>query len=99
MLSLPALMFAAKLPMPLAIGTSLVVVAALGATTATSYALAGLVDWPLFGLLLVGGAAGSLLGARAIHWLSGRKRTLELGFAIMVMAVGAYVAAKAGVMA
>ena len=98
-LIVPALMFVAKLPMPLAIGTSLVVVAALGATTATSYALAGLVDWPLFGLLLVGGAAGSLLGARANHWLSGRKRTLELGFAIMVMAVGAYVAAKAGVMA
>jgi uncharacterized membrane protein YfcA len=98
-LIVPALMFAAGLPIPLAIGTSLVVVAALGATTATSYALAGLVDWPLFGLLLLGGAAGSLLGARASRWLSARKRVLELGFAIIVMVVGGYVAAKAGGMA
>lgn len=95
-LIVPALMFAAGLPIHLAIGTSLLVVAALGATTAASYALAGLVDWPLFGMLIVGGAAGSLVGARANKWLSGKKRVLEAGFAVMVIAVGGYVAAKAG---
>lgn len=95
-LIVPALIFAAGLPIRLAIGTSLVVVAALGTTTAASYALAGLVDWPLFGLLLLGGALGSVLGARTGKWLSGRKRVMEVGFAVLVMAVGAYVAAKAG---
>lgn len=95
-LIVPALIFAAGLPIQLAIGTSLLAVAALGATTATSYAISGLVDWPLFGLLFLGGAAGSLFGARIGGWLLGRKRMLEVGFAMLVMAVGAYVAAKAG---
>lgn len=95
-LIVPALIFAAGLPIQVAIGTSLLAVAALGATTAASYALAGLVDWRLVGLLLAGGAAGSILGTRMGKWLLGKKRALELGFAVMVMAVGAYVAAKAG---
>ena len=95
-LIVPALIFAAGLPIHIAIGTSLVVVAALGATTATSYAISGLVDWPLFGLLLAGGALGSILGGGAGKWLRGRKRALEIGFAIMVITVGAYVTARAG---
>lgn len=95
-LIVPALIFAAGLPIQLAIGTSLLVVAALGATTATSYAISGMVAWPLFGLLVLGGAAGSLLGARIGGWLLGRKRTMELGFAMLVIGVGVYVAAKAG---
>jgi LPXTG-motif cell wall-anchored protein len=95
-LIVPALIFAAGLPINLAIGTSLVVVAALGATTAISYALSGLVSWPLFGVLIVGGAAGSALGARAGRALLGKKRVLEHGFAAIVILVGAYVTAKAG---
>lgn len=95
-LIVPALIFAAGLPIHLAIGTSLIVVASLGATTATSYALSGLVDWPLLGLLILGGAAGSVLGMRAGKWLLGKKRALELGFATTVILVGAYVSAKAG---
>ena len=87
---------AAGLPIHLAIGTSLIVVASLGATTATSYALSGLVDWPLLGLLVLGGAAGSVLGMRAGKWLLVKKRALELGFATTVILVGAYVSAKAG---
>ena len=94
-LIVPALVFAAGLPIHLAIGTSLIVVASLGATTAASYALSGLVDWPLFGLLLFGGAAGSVLGMHAGKWLFGKKRALELGFATTVILVGAYVSAKA----
>jgi hypothetical protein len=95
-LIVPALIFAAGLPIHLAIGTSLIVVAALGATTAASYALSGLVDWPLFGLLVLGGGVGSALGMRAGKWLLGKKRALELGFASTVILVGAYVSAKAG---
>jgi LPXTG-motif cell wall-anchored protein len=95
-LIVPALIFAAGLQIHVAIGTSLLAVASLGATTAASYALSGLVDWPLLGLLILGGAAGSLLGTRIGRWLAGRKRVLEVGFASLVIAVGAYVAVKAG---
>jgi uncharacterized membrane protein YfcA len=95
-LIVPALIFAAGLPIQLAIGTSLIVVASLGATTAASYAVSGLVDWSLFGLLILGGAAGSALGMRAGQWLLGKKRALELGFALIVILVGIYVSAKAG---
>lgn len=95
-LIVPALIFAAGLSIHVAIGTSLIVVAALGATTAASYAISGLVDWPLFGLLLVGGALGSVAGGRIGKALLGRKRALEIGFALMVIAVGAYVSARAG---
>ena len=95
-LIVPAMIWAAGLPIHLAIGTSLVAVTALGLTTATSYAISGLVDWPLVGLLLIGGAAGSMLGTRAGKWLLGKKRALELGFAGLVVLVGTYVSAKAG---
>lgn len=95
-LIVPALIFAAGLPIQLAIGTSLIVVAALGATTTASYAASGLVNWPLVGLLLVGGVLGSVLGTNLGKWLLGRKRFLEVGFAILVIGVGGYVAAKAG---
>jgi uncharacterized membrane protein YfcA len=95
-LIVPALTFAAGLPIQLAIGTSLIVVASLGVTTAASYAVSGLVDWSLFGLLILGGAAGSALGMRAGQWLLGKKRALELGFASVVILIGAYVSAKAG---
>src|SRR5690606_4265589 len=44
-LIVPGLMLATAMPLPFAIGTSLVVVSALGLTTAASYALSGLVDW------------------------------------------------------
>src|SRR5690606_3339832 len=43
-LIVPGLMLATRMPLTFAIGTSLVVVSALGATTALSYALSGLVD-------------------------------------------------------
>ncbi len=94
-LIVPALIFSAGLPIRTAIGTSLLVVAALGATTAASYAVSGLIDWWLLALLLAGGALGSVVGGGLGKWLSGRKRVLDVGFAMMVMAVGAYVSAKA----
>ena len=44
-LIVPGLMLATGMPIGNAIGTSLVAVAAFGATTAANYALSGLVDW------------------------------------------------------
>jgi uncharacterized membrane protein YfcA len=79
------------MPASVAIGTSLVVVTALGASTAGSYALSGYVDWPLVCLLVLGGLAGSLPGQWAGRALAGHKQLLSSGFAVLVMAIGGYV--------
>ncbi|MXO48184.1 TSUP family transporter [Erythrobacter vulgaris] len=93
-LIVPGLVFATAMPISLAIGSSLLVVTALGATTAASYALSGLVDWLLIGWMLGGGIAGTLLGRMAGKRLAGRKRTLEIGFAVMVILIGVGIVAE-----
>ena len=93
-LIVPGLVFATAMPISLAIGSSLLVVTALGATTAASYALSGLVDWVLIGWMLGGGIAGTLLGRMAGKRLAGRKRMLEIGFAVMVILIGAGIVAE-----
>jgi uncharacterized protein len=90
-LIVPGLIAATGMPMRNAVGTSLVAVTALGMTTALSYAASGLVDWRLAALLVTGGIAGAALGIAAGKALSARKHLLQSGFAVIVIAVGAYV--------
>lgn len=91
-LIVPALIAATAMPFTYAVGTSLVVVVALGLTTAVSYALSGYVDWPLTTLLVAGGAAGAVIGIGLGRRLSGQKALLERIFATLVIGVGIYVA-------
>jgi uncharacterized protein len=91
-LIVPGLIAATAMPMRVAMGTSLVVVAALGLTTSVSYALSDYIDWSLVALLAAGGAAGASGGLALGKQLSGRKGLLERLFAIVVMMVGVYVA-------
>lgn len=91
-LIVPGLIAATAMPMRFASGTSLVIVAALGATTATSYALSGYVDWPLVMVLVVGGLGGAVLGLAGTRLLAERRGLIERGFALLVIAVGIYVA-------
>ena len=93
-LIVPALMLATAMPIGYAVGTSLVVVFALGATTAASYALAGHVDWALTGLMVAGGAAGALLGIRLGRRMAGAKDRLTKLFALVVIGTGLYVTAS-----
>lgn len=90
-LIVPGLMLATAMPLANAIGTSLVAVTALGATTAISYALSGLVDWTLAGVLVAGGIVGAGLGIALGKRLAVHKRAMEIGFAAVVVLVGAYV--------
>jgi len=90
-LIVPGLILATAMPLPFAIGTSLVVVSALGLTTATSYTLSGLVDWPLTVLLVTGGVGGTIAGIALGKLLGTRKGLLERGFAAVVIAIGAYI--------
>lgn len=94
-LIVPALIAATRMPLSYAAGTSLVVVSALGATTAGSYALSGYVDWRIAGLMLVGGIAGAAAGIALGKHMAARKGLLEKLFAIVVIAVGGYLVATA----
>lgn len=94
-LIVPALIAATAMPFVAAVGTSLVVISALGLTTATSYALSGYVDWPLTTLLIAGGIGGAGAGILLGRRLAGHKALLGRLFALMVIAVGVYVATGA----
>ncbi|AHE52708.1 sulfite exporter TauE/SafE family protein [Sphingomonas sanxanigenens] len=93
-LIVPGLVLATAMPLRSAIGTSLVVVSALGLTTATSYAASGLVDWGVTALLVAGGVAGTIAGNALGRKLGNHKGLLEWGFAGVVIAVGGYVVAS-----
>ncbi len=93
-LIVPGLILATRMPTLYAVGTSLIAVAAFGATTAVNYAASGLVDWPIAALFVAGGALGGWLGARAAARLSLRAGALDNVFAIVVIAVGLYVLAR-----
>ena len=58
------------MPLGTAIGTSLVIVTALGSATAAAYAWSGFVDWQLSLLLVFGGAIGSTVGMLVISTLA-----------------------------
>jgi uncharacterized membrane protein YfcA len=93
-LIVPGLIGATAMPLINAIGSSLVSVTAFGLTTAASYAWSGLIDWPLAGLFIVGGALGGLLGTRLARHLVGYKHGLSLTFSSIVIMVGLYVIAR-----
>lgn len=93
-LIVPGLVLATAMPLTFAIGTSLVVVSALGLTTTTSYAMSGLVDWGVTTLLIVGGLGGSVAGIALGGVLGTRKGLLERGFSAVIIAVGGYITAS-----
>lgn len=90
-LIVPGLIGATAMPLLNAIGSSLVSVTTFGATTAASYAVSGLVDWPVAGLFVLGGLGGGYLGVRAAGRLAERRRALNFVFSAVVAVVGLYV--------
>lgn len=93
-LILPGLMLAADMDVRDATSASLVGVAAFGTASASSYALSGLIDWQVAGLLVAGGLFGSLVGNRANAVLGQNKALLSRIFAWFVIAAGLYVAGR-----
>jgi uncharacterized membrane protein YfcA len=94
-LIVPGLMLATGMTIANATASSLVSVAIFGAATSLNYAVSGLVDWTLAGLLLAGGLAGGILGLIAARRLSARQAMLRRAFAILVVLVAIYVAWRA----
>ncbi|WP_291868323.1 sulfite exporter TauE/SafE family protein [Bradyrhizobium sp.] len=93
-LIVPGLMLATGMPLTMAIGTSLVAVAAFGAATAASYAVSGMIDWPIASLFVLGGLVGGIAGVAFGKALAARKQALNLTFAGLVILVGLYVVVR-----
>ncbi|HEX6859836.1 MAG TPA: sulfite exporter TauE/SafE family protein [Caulobacteraceae bacterium] len=92
----PGLMAATGMTLANAAASSLVSVALFGAATSANYAVSGLVDWMLFALLVTGGVAGTFIGAPAARALAGRAALARRLFALLILAVAAYVGWRAG---
>ena len=88
-LIVPGLIASTGMPMINAVGTSLVAVSAFGLATAFNYALSGLVDWPLAGVFVAGGIAGSFAGTVVAKRVSGTGH-LTMVFAILIFVVATY---------
>ncbi len=80
------------MPMINAVGSSLVAVTAFGMTTAVSYAMSDMVDWPLAVAFVGGGIVGGYSGASMAGLLESRKGTLNVLFALMIVIVATYMA-------
>jgi uncharacterized protein len=89
-LIVPGLMLTTGMPIICAVGSSLLSVAAFGATTAANYAISGWVDWPLAALFVAGGIAGGFSGTALAHHLAERRGVLNKIFAGLIFVVAAY---------
>ena len=95
-LIVPGLVAATGMPMLNAIGSSLVAVTAFGLTTATSYAISGLIDWPLAAVFVSGGIVGSFVGGAISRSLAARTAALKTVFAVLIFFVAAYMLWQSG---
>ena len=91
----PGLMAATGMTLANAAASSLVSVTLFGAATSVSYAASGYVNWALFGALAAGGVIGMAAGAPASRVMANHAPMARRIFAVMVLAVAAYVAWKA----
>ena len=93
-LIVPSLMAATGMTIISAVGSSLVAVSAFGLTTSLSYALSGLVSWPLAAVFIGGGIVGSQAGCFAARHTAESKGLLKVLFAALIFVVAAYMIVK-----
>lgn len=94
-LIVPGLMASTGMTLAHAAASSLVSVALFGAATSASYTASGLIDWPVFAALVVGGAAGTVAGGPVAFRLAGQADLARRVFALMVVATAGYMAWRA----
>jgi uncharacterized membrane protein YfcA len=86
-LIVPGLVLLLGMPQRRAHATSLAAIVPIAAAGAAGYALEGAVDWGAAGLLIVGGAAGAVLGTHALRRIpEGRLRVI---YALFLLAAAA----------
>ena len=88
----PALSLLLGLPLAVAVGTSLLVIAITSAAALAAHLASGSIDWGVAAAFTVAAVAGALAGAR----LGGRARPARLaaGFAVLVVGVAIFLVAK-----
>jgi uncharacterized membrane protein YfcA len=91
-LIVPGLMAATGMTLAHAAAASLLSVTVFGAATSANYAISGMVDWPIAGLFVAGGALGGFIGLKGAHILAARALLARRLFAGLVLLVAAYVA-------
>lgn len=89
------LVFSTGMPTINAVSTSLVAIVAFGSTTAATYSLSGLVDWPLAAVFIAGGAIGAVIGCRVVHRLKPYQSALNRLFAGAILMAGLAMALSA----
>jgi hypothetical protein len=91
--AVPALVLALRLPMPVAVGTSLVVITVNSATSLVARLGQDVtLDWPVIGLFTLFAVVGSLLGSRVVSRV--RPDRLNLAFTVLLVLVAGYMAAR-----
>jgi uncharacterized membrane protein YfcA len=93
-LIVPALVLILGMPMRMAVGTSLLVIAINSAAGIVAHLGSGGIDAVLAALFVAGGFAGAVLGGRIAGRLDEAK--LSRGFAVLVALVGVYLIARNG---
>jgi uncharacterized protein len=89
----PALVLALGFSMPVAVGTSLLVITVNSATALASRAGHGIgVDWTVIGVFTAAAVVGSLLGGRVASRV--RPELLSRAFTVLLVAVALYTAAR-----
>lgn len=94
-LIVPGLMWATGMTLAAAQATSLLSVAAFGASTAVNYSLSGLVNWGVVAAMTAGGAIGTLAGLPLSHRLGANAALGRRLFAALILIVAVYVAVRA----
>jgi uncharacterized protein len=88
-LVVPALALLGGLPMGVAVGTSLLVIAMKSAAGLTGYLATVSLDWTLVGAITIAAVVGSLIGARLVDRIPAD--ALRKAFGWFVLAMGAFV--------
>jgi uncharacterized membrane protein YfcA len=96
-LIVPAIMLGSGMATLNAVGSSLVSVGAFGMTTVMTYAFAGLVDWRVAAIFVIGGIVGGLIGVKLSIRLSEKRGMLSKCFAVAVIFVAGFVLWKSSV--
>ncbi len=90
-LIVPCLLFATRMPMIAAVGSSLLAVTAFSVATAANYARSGLIDWPVAAWFIIGGLAGGVVGMKLAVLLCQQKDRLRRVFSLLIFVVATYV--------
>lgn len=85
-LLVPALSLLAGLPMPTAVGTSLVVIAAQSYAGLAGHLADEAVDWQLAAMVITAAVTGALVGGRLIRWVDPSSLRRAFGWLVLLMA-------------